>query len=61
MGCSPQSKVYKLYNPVSGKVIISRDVRFNETGSWAWNEKNISAALPNYLISHDVPESPVAE
>lgn len=30
---SVQSKAYKLYNPVSGKVIISRNVLFNEEAS----------------------------
>lgn len=36
LGYSTQSKAYKLYNPVSGKVIVSRNVRFNEAGSWSW-------------------------
>ena len=30
VGYSTQSKAYKLYNPVSGKVIIIRNVKFNE-------------------------------
>ena len=34
VGYGPKSKTYKLYNPMSGKVIISRDVKFNEIRSW---------------------------
>ena len=40
MGYSPQSKAYKLYNPVNGKVIISRDVVFNEATRWDWGSEN---------------------
>lgn len=34
---SPQSKAYRLYNPTRGKVIINRDVAFNEEAAWEWN------------------------
>lgn len=37
IGYSHQSKAYRLYNPVSGNVIISRDVVFNEEASWEWS------------------------
>ncbi|KAJ9542648.1 hypothetical protein OSB04_029154 [Centaurea solstitialis] len=37
VGYSSQSKAYRLYNPMSGKVIISRDVKFNEQETWIWN------------------------
>ena len=29
-----QVKGYKLYNPNKGKIIISRDVKFNEDEAW---------------------------
>ncbi|GAU31045.1 hypothetical protein TSUD_214810 [Trifolium subterraneum] len=39
LGISDESKAYKLYDPVSKKIIISRDVIFDETKGWDWNEK----------------------
>jgi len=46
VGYSPQSKAYKLYNPVSGKVIISRDVVFHETARWDWVKSTYSEVFP---------------
>lgn len=34
----PQSKTYRLYNPLSGKIITSRNIVFDEEASWDWNE-----------------------
>lgn len=36
IGYSPQSKAYRLYNPTNGKVIINRNVVFNEEAAWEW-------------------------
>ena len=36
VGYCSQSKGYKLYNPVSGKIIVSRNVVFDEKASWTW-------------------------
>lgn len=33
-----QSKAYRLYNPTSGKVIITSNVVFNEESAWEWND-----------------------
>lgn len=38
LGVSKESKAYKLYNPVSKKIIISRDVVFDEDNFWPWEE-----------------------
>jgi hypothetical protein len=38
LGVSEESKAYRLYNPVTKKIIISRDVVFAESEKWSWNE-----------------------
>ncbi|KAL5836714.1 hypothetical protein ACOSQ3_013883 [Xanthoceras sorbifolium] len=37
LGVSKQSKAYKLYNPKTKKIVISRDVVFDEEKFWPWN------------------------
>ena len=37
VGYSENSKAYRLYNPILKKVIINRDMHFNEEESWKWN------------------------
>ena len=37
IGYDLSSKGYKLYNPSTKKVIVSRDVEFDEEGIWNWN------------------------
>ncbi|PNX66111.1 copia-type polyprotein, partial [Trifolium pratense] len=38
LGLSEESKAYKLYDPENGKIIISRDVVFEENKGWNWNK-----------------------
>ena len=40
VGYAPQSKAYRLYNPLTGKIIISRSLIFNEDARWNWKEAN---------------------
>uniref|UniRef100_A0A803PAK3 CCHC-type domain-containing protein n=1 Tax=Cannabis sativa TaxID=3483 RepID=A0A803PAK3_CANSA len=46
LGVSDQSKAYKLYNPNTKKIIISRDVIFDEERTWAWNENIVQQQIP---------------
>jgi hypothetical protein len=39
LGVSDESKAYKLYDPIKKKIIISRDVIFEENHSWDWNSE----------------------
>lgn len=39
LGVSEESKAYRLYDPISQKIIISRDVVFEEDKSWDWDKK----------------------
>jgi len=45
VGYSTQSKAYKLYNPLSGKIVISRNVMFNEDASWNFDSENVSSNI----------------
>ncbi|CAA7062104.1 unnamed protein product [Microthlaspi erraticum] len=38
LGFSEESKGYRLYNPKTKKIIVSRDVVFEETREWDWEE-----------------------
>ncbi|KAJ6423528.1 hypothetical protein OIU84_024484 [Salix udensis] len=40
LGVSDESKAYRLYNPATNKIIVSRDVRFDEDKSWIWDENH---------------------
>ena len=40
MGVSDESKAYRLYDPVSKKIIISKDVIFQEDECWNWGKSN---------------------
>lgn len=48
---NPQSKAYRLYNLISGKVIISRNVVFNEKACLSWNvdKEDIVNRFPQIL------------
>jgi hypothetical protein len=43
LGISKESKAYRLYDPLSQKIIISRDVIFKEEDSWTWSEDHVAA------------------
>ena len=38
-GVSKESKGYRLYDPVGERIIISKDVKFDEKKQWDWEEK----------------------
>ncbi|CAL2276266.1 unnamed protein product [Prunus armeniaca] len=46
LGVSEESKAYRLYDPVSKRIVVSRDVKFEEDKSWDWdkNYKELVAA-----------------
>ena len=39
LGISEHSKAYKLLNPITKKIVISRDVVFVEDSTWNWSDK----------------------
>lgn len=44
LGVSEESKAYKLFDPMTRKVIVSRDVVFDEAKKWNWEEKTDKAS-----------------
>ena len=37
IGVSDTSKAYKLFNPLTKKIVTSRDVVFDEENTWEWS------------------------
>jgi hypothetical protein len=54
IGYSEQSKAYRLYNPVTKKFVVSRDVQFQEDKSW--DEKMVGSFFPSTEIKEQVAE-----
>jgi hypothetical protein len=51
---------YKLYNPITNKVIMSRDVIFEEDKTWQWNDDQEAIKWINTdLILEDEVEVPI--
>jgi hypothetical protein len=55
VGYSEESKAYKLYNPLTNKVVVNRDVIFNEEESWNWSNKE---ADKENVVSDESEEQP---
>jgi hypothetical protein len=41
LGVSDESKAYKLYNHADKKIVVSRDVVFEEDKCWDWDSKEL--------------------
>ena len=44
-GVSKESKGYRFYDPVSKRIIISKDVQFDEAKAWPWEERSEDSVL----------------
>nr|GEV30509.1 putative RNA-directed DNA polymerase [Tanacetum cinerariifolium] len=49
LGVSDCSKAFKLYNPNTKKIIISRDVIFDEDNVWKWDKPHTQQQVPTHL------------
>ncbi|KAM1936926.1 hypothetical protein ACFX15_014142 [Malus domestica] len=56
VGYSEESKAYKLYNPLIGKLVVSRDVIFSEEDAWKWKNKEVNKGK---IVSTDLEEPEV--
>jgi len=53
LGYADGAKAYRVYDPVSRRVLISRDVIFDEAGGWDWNSSAEHAASMAEELSID--------
>jgi hypothetical protein len=44
LGYEEGSKAYRLYDPKGGRVVVSRDVVFNEMAAWNWEDQGAGKA-----------------
>lgn len=45
LGVSEASKAYKLFNPLTKKIVTSRDIVFDEGNTWDWNRQQPTQVL----------------
>ena len=59
LGLSEISKAYKLYDPLTKKVVVSCDVIFDEKKTWTWEEKiTVNQQIPVDL-EEEQTEAPI--
>ncbi|KAL4339806.1 hypothetical protein GQ457_08G010530 [Hibiscus cannabinus] len=63
IGYDSNSKGYKLFNPSNGRIVISRDVEFDEQASWNWEaqEEQSYDFFPYFVEEQDVTPSQVVD
>jgi len=54
---SEESKAYKLYNLLTKKLVVSRDIAFNEAEAWSWSIEE--SVKEQYVV--DEPDEPLQE
>ena len=57
LGVSDQSKAYKLYNPNTKKILVSRDVIFYEDQIWEWSKNVVREPIPTSFDGEDGDEA----
>jgi hypothetical protein len=61
LGVSEETKGYKMYNPITKKVMISRDVIFEENKIWNWTESVTNVLLKWGDAENDVTKEEFGE
>lgn len=61
LGISEESKAYRLFDPVSQKIVVSRDVIFEEDKSWDWDDTHNEAIIADleWTVNEDEGEKAV--
>lgn len=52
-GVSDESKAYRLFDPTTNKIIVSRDVVFEEDQQWSWDDSHKQAILVDLEWEYD--------
>ncbi|XP_020233630.1 uncharacterized protein LOC109813787 [Cajanus cajan] len=47
IGYDEKAKSYKLYNPITGKILVSRDVQVDEESEWSWSNSEKTSGSSN--------------
>lgn len=50
-------RAYKLYDPIREKVVISRDVVFDESKGWDWGKSNNNLNGKTFVILEELEQS----
>ena len=61
IGYSEQTKGYRLLNPITNKLVVSRDVIFKEDDAWSWDEKGMvldAREISDFDLDFDVAITP---
>lgn len=53
IGYATQSKTYRLYNPLTGKIMVSRNVVFNENAGWNWEQRERGDSIQQKIVGSD--------
>ncbi|KAL2241052.1 UNVERIFIED_CONTAM: Retrovirus-related Pol polyprotein from transposon TNT 1-94 [Sesamum indicum] len=56
IGYDQSSKSYKLHNPITGNIVISRDVEFDEEGVWEWSTLKRETEYSTFFDDHEEEE-----
>ena len=75
LGYAEGTKAYRLYDPCRGKVVVSRNIAFDEKAAWDWDSLGMGEAggftstfVVEHLVIHgggdageEVPTTPATE
>lgn len=50
LGTEPGSKSYRLYDPLSKRIIVSRDVTFDEEKEWCWTKNTDTEKIKEFTV-----------
>lgn len=61
LGKEPGTKAYRLFNPETKRICISRDVVFEERKSWNWSEMEVSHSMQtgNFSVFTEHPDESI--